>query len=73
LDLVEATRIFTDDLKGIGSEVINDFFGVRFSDAVDKATAEVFTNAMDGGRELRFELGDFELIAVLGVARPFAA
>jgi len=53
--------------------VINDFFGVRFTDAVDEATAEVFTNAVDGGRELRFKLGDFKLIAVFWVACPFAA
>ena len=70
---MEATRIVTDDFESIGSEVINDFFGVRFPDAVDEATAEVFTNAVDGGRELRFELGNFELITVLWVARPFAA
>ena len=72
-DLVEAARIFTDDFQSIGSEVINDFFGVRFTDAVDEATAEVFTNAVDGGRELRFKLGDFKLIAVFWVACPFAA
>ena len=69
---MEATRILADDFESIGSEVTNNFFGVRFSDTVDEAATEVFANTVDGGGELRFELGDFKLIAVLWVACPFA-
>ena len=69
---MEATRILVDDFESIGSEMTNDFFGVRFSDAVDEAATKVLADTVDGGGELRFELGDFKLIAVLRVACPFA-
>ena len=69
---MEATRILADDFESIGSEMTNDFFGVRFSDAAYEAATKIFANTVDGGGELRFELGDFKLIAVLRVARPFA-
>ena len=50
-DLVEATRILVDDFESIGSEMTNDFFGVRFSDAVDEAATKVFADTVDGGGE----------------------
>lgn len=67
---MQATGILADHLKGVGSEVIDDLFGVRFADAVDQAATQVFADAVDRGGKLRLELRDFKLIAVLGVACP---
>ena len=71
-DLVEAAGIFADDLKGLGTEVIDDLLGVGFPDSVDQAAAQIFANPVDGGGEFRLEAGYLELVAVLWVARPFA-
>jgi len=72
-DVAETGGFFAEDPEGIGPKGIYDFVGVNLSDAGDEAAAEVFANAVDGGGELAFEVGNPKLRAVLGVVGPFAA
>jgi hypothetical protein len=72
LDVAEAAGLLAEDAERVGAKGVDDFVGVNFADAGDEAAAEVFADAVDGGRELAREGRDFELRAVLGVVRPLA-
>ena len=71
-DVAEFAGFFGKDAEGVGAESVDDFVGVGFADAGDEAAAEIFADAVDGGRELAREGGDLELGAVLSVVRPLA-
>lgn len=71
-NLAEASGIFADDLKGFGAEVVDNFPGVGFADAVDHSAAEIFANTVNGGGKFGFESTDLELVAVTGMSGPFA-
>ncbi len=65
-------HLLLDHLKGFLAEFFHNPFGHYRADALDKPGTQIFSNAIDGSRDLRMVVGYLELLAVSGVMHPFA-
>ncbi len=72
LDLGELLDIALDDVEGLLLEPLDDPLGHDRADPLDQPRAEVFLDPGDRGGDGAFAEDDLELLAVLGMAAPFA-
>jgi hypothetical protein len=52
LDVAQAAGLLAQDAEGVGAEGVDDLVGVDLADAGHEAAAEVFADAVHGGRQL---------------------
>ena len=72
VDLAQAVRLGLDDVEHLLAERLDHLLGVDRADAADHAGAEVFLDAIDGGRRRGAHEARLELLAMGAVVDPFA-
>jgi hypothetical protein len=68
-------KSFQDDFQSPQRSILRilyDAFGHDRSDTLDETGTQVFLNAVNRCRHLRFVLGDLELLTELGMGGPFS-
>src|SRR5450830_328255 len=70
--LAQALRLGLDDIEYLLAKRIDHLFGVDRPDAADHPGAEVFLDAINGGRRGRAHEARFELLAMGVIVDPFA-
>ena len=60
-----------DDLQGILTEGIDDFFGGCLPYTVNDTGGEIQKNGLNGGGEQFFKKAHLKLLAVIGMCHPF--
>ena len=72
-DAAQAGGLLAEHAKRVRAERVDDLVRVDPADARHEAAAQVFADAVDGGRQLGGEGLDLELVAVLAMPGPPAA
>ena len=70
--LAQPLRLGLDDIEYLLAKRIDHLFGVDRPDAADHPGAEIFLDAIDGGRRGRAHEARFELLAMGVIVDPFA-